>query len=1136
LTSIDSYNLLYLLLIPHCIKYQPLAELLRQAAVEDFSNLTLIEYIGSRFPIKKTQTVMLRTTSYSRPDKKRNPSLLKVFKKGGKDAETTNTAPNTPEEETGVTVVANEVDPSHELLSPLTLQQVPSPLRGDDVSNFTKSSAVREEKKEDPSVPGDQTVEDVVSKTLNFFDDMCAIPQIPQISSDHGVESIAASSIKKYPHLAIQESSYTGAAASDDNTTSPSLPSVTTANSSVDPSTRYSNSYVSSYNNKLSNKTGDNATTAHDHENFEVVLDPASMTKEEKMKSMKPNRGKRWNRISKSLASSLSSPSLKKEKNQSVKGGTRNDENSGYQKSGSNKTSSIELKEPPTLTQDEFDDAPLDEEIGRLIGINESDQHHHEGDCPENNKHKDSKTSTSVGGPKVLAKKIWKNCKKIPITARHKGEVNQQSHRAEVDSEAAVARSLEANSSLEEQEFLQLGCPKQDVEPILEENESEDDADFDGTNELNSKDKEQRSSMAKAWNNIFASVTNTLDPEMSAEKSSNAIKTKSHANNISEPLSTNLLEEQNDLQNEEVLVPEGQSVEVSSGHANKKTPQRRTASLGGRLKKIQKSAYFKSSRKGAKNNKVSDPSKAENGASGNSTVAEYSVASPGGVTTEKFSASSTELLKKPKVVWKSVVDSNSGRTYYYHRKTRETTWTKPEALKRYEVANKKWLDATVGASSANETERKQEGETKDEERASTASIRSASWPKTASSKDAERNGKANTTDILRTSTPPVEKNSMTPLQMSDSLIRETKKQGSSTVREDVVIRSNNEENGAEKETKVRPEKTKQPFDESKPFDESTPFDEPLADNGPGLLFLPRSPARFGRTMTYMSKASARSALTDRTEKIRNTGKGKLSSINPINENSSTATSISSFHDVERYNLGRGATPAYRVPSRVPVHRERQLMVEELTDARLSAESYEGNAGEKRGRIVRGRAREIEPAPEVLYDGDNETLDDYGASTFDNDTYGTDSVSALSENDTDFLSRRDNFDQARRRALDAAIEIEDWDLAAALSDGMRAVNLPGGYEKAHSSWNQSELDKFIANNDWNAVKSYIARMREQSKKEQGNGASSGKGQAASANKRVGSRSQIQHREMMSESSWSGSDSQSSYETYDSESEI
>jgi hypothetical protein len=209
------------------------------------------------------------------------------------------------------------------------------------------------------------------------------------------------------------------------------------------------------------------------------------------------------------------------------------------------------------------------------------------------------------------------------------------------------------------------------------------------------------------------------------------------------------------------------------------------------------------------------------------------------------------------------------------------------------------------------------------------------------------------------------------------------------------------------------------------------------------------------------------------------------------------------------------------------------MVEELTDSRISAESYEGN-GERRGRIVRGRAKErtevLKTHNDTVYDGDNETDDGNGTSAYENDTYGTDSVSALSENDADFFHRRDNFEQARRRALDDAIEREDWDLAAALSEGMRAANLPGGYEKAHTSWNQSELDKFIANNDWSAVKSYIARMREMSKTK-----SRGPTERNSANKNIGARSQLQHKDLMSESSWT-SGSESSYESYDSESEI
>lgn len=951
---------------------------------------------------------------------------MKVFKKGGKEAEATKTAPNTPEEEdAGVTVVANEIDPVQDLLSPLTMQQIPSPLRGDHRSTSfgdhrstsyprkKSPSEVREEKKEDPLAPRDPNADDVVSKTLNFFEDMCNMPQIPEIASEGGATSSV--SIKNQRHLLInQESCITGMVTNDDYTYSPSLPSETTGNTSADPSTRgYSTSHVSANinNNKkklLSNKA-DSQNAAHNHENFEVVLDPASIPKEEKQ-TAKQQRGQRWKDNIKSLTSSISQ---KKEKND-----------------GSGPVS--ENKEALTPNREEVDDAPLDEEIGRLLGANESD----------GADEKEPKSSTGVGGPKVLAKKIWKKAKKIP-TALHKGEL--QSHRAEVDCDAAVARSLEAKKATEDQDIVQTD-PKDDMDPLLEGHETEED-----NAELCGADTP---SMANAWNNIIGSVTNTTEPDATSNKSPGANDPETRENATPEP----------QRKTEEAVVPAGQSVEVSTTTGNKK-PQRRGTSLGRRLKKIQ---VFKSKKGDKKGVKQSSDSKLVSSAS---------------------TDSSSELVQKPKQVWKAVVDPNTGRTYYYHRKTRETTWTKPEAFARYEVEYKKWLDTTAAASNETALDEK-----KDE------------TPREVLANDG---GNA----MLHSSTPPV---STIPLQMPDSPVKAAKKQDSKPKQENVVRETKKVERAADKETKAAPEKIKQTVDESKPFDEATPFDEPMSDNGPGLLFLPRSPARFGRTMTYMSKASARSALTDRTEKIKNTGKGKFSAFNSISENVS-----SNFDD-----------PAYRVPSRVPVHRERQLMVEELTDARLNAESYEGNAGERRGRIVRGRAtEEVEPTPEVMYDGDNDTLDDYGTSTYDNDTYGTDSVSALSENDTDFLSRRDNFDQARRRALDAAIEIEDWDLAAALSDGMRAVNLPGGYEKAHSSWNQSELDKFIANNDWTAVKSYIARMRDLSKKEQATGASS-------FNKRLGSQSQIQHRDVLSESSWSGSDSQSSYddETYDSESEI
>lgn len=45
---------------------------------------------------------------------------------------------------------------------------------------------------------------------------------------------------------------------------------------------------------------------------------------------------------------------------------------------------------------------------------------------------------------------------------------------------------------------------------------------------------------------------------------------------------------------------------------------------------------------------------------------------------------------KPKAVWRAVKDPKSGNFYYYHRTTRETTWTKPEEYVAYERAMEKY--------------------------------------------------------------------------------------------------------------------------------------------------------------------------------------------------------------------------------------------------------------------------------------------------------------------------------------------------------------------------------------------------------------------------------------------------------------
>eukprot|EP00536_Pseudo-nitzschia_multiseries_P001507 jgi/Psemu1/3448/gm1.3448_g len=1209
--------------------------------------------------------------------RKKNPSLMKVFKKGGKDAHPelpmARTAPNTPEEETGVTILANEVDPLTDPLSQLMFSP-PSPLRGHHRSYSSKASAsasasaspsspsyaAREEKKEDVSpatVASDETVVDVVSKTLNFFDDMCQLP-VGIAGGESEFEGATESSVD-HPPLLTNESSRSGY---DESTTLPSLRSeFSTADHTRTTNGSHTNSASSKPKGGASPTLGKNKgiprSPSHDHENFEVVLDPASLLKDEAFgnasanakgiakgnvnpSKTKPTKAKRWPRLSKSLSSSLSAQRKEQYHNEPP--------TTGNAASPAPEPSYVaEPVDPVPLSVLQDLEMPMDEEMDRLLGTANSNsipkpQHDapEEGGAPESGglsstavAAKEVKSSSSGGGsssvvvgPKVLAKKIWKKAKKI---GQHGEKKQPQSHHhAEVDTEAAVARrSMERHrKNFEEQDFLNQGCPKQDVEPILEENESDIDGDIEpatrkSASALNESELENEhehephaSSMANAWNNIFTSITNSLDPELSGADACGVtggsrnvkalVNSSTDSSNLNSSTDSSNLSLSMDYEGDETLDTSGESepnrkpvaaarveapseaqqqqlpsVEVSndedpSDTKKAKASPSKTFLLGSRLKKIQKNAYFKRA------SKAKGKSKQSNESNRKGAQQQPESQSPA-IGTKQADDSSPVSLVPPKVTWKAVVDPNSGRTYYYHRKTRETTWTKPEEFKQYQMDYKKWLRAMAAATPAEREaaealaesctaraapteETKEEEKPSDPKATSNANAASActpSWPGSGETTD----GTADEDAVPRTSSNALERCVMLPLQMTDNtstdeVTKSKSEQGTASKKiEPIPEESANEDHekeeteevkGKAKETVAAQNNNKQqPFDESKPFDESTtPFDEPMADTGPGLLFLPRSPKRLGRTMTYMSKASARSALTDRTEKIKNTGKGKFSAIRAINGigNRSAATSISSYDQ----------SHSPRVPSRVPVVRERQLMVEELTDARISAESYEGVAGEKRGRIVKGRARDEQPNIQtrhthshahahthaheaVLYDGDNDTqtLDDYAASTFDNETYGTDSVSALSENDTDFLSRRDNFDQARRRALDAAIEIEDWDLAAALTDGMRAANLPGGYERAHSSWNQSELDKFIANNDWTAVKSYIAKMRE--KQQRGIGMSSrrkGHGHASSANKRVGSRSQIQHRDIMSEDSWSGSDSESSYETYDSESQV
>ncbi len=204
-------------------------------------------------------------------------------------------------------------------------------------------------------------------------------------------------------------------------------------------------------------------------------------------------------------------------------------------------------------------------------------------------------------------------------------------------------------------------------------------------------------------------------------------------------------------------------------------------------------------------------------------------------------------------------------------------------------------------------------------------------------------------------------------------------------------------------------------------------------------------------------------------------------------------------------------------------RDRELVVEEFTtNSRLKKENFDRPSNRRASHAPRDET-------ESSYNGDNDETDDN-----DTGTFGEDSISALSEVDGDF-QRREQMDLVRQRLVEEANE-------APVSQSV-ARGQP-------SEWKQSELDKFISENGWDAVASYVSKMKDGSEERsskvssQSAAARATGGQATKtvpknespkkihhppfAQRKFGARSQLQHSELREDSSC---ESESSYESDD-----
>jgi hypothetical protein len=488
-------------------------------------------------------------------------------------------------------------------------------------------------------------------------------------------------------------------------------------------------------------------------------------------------------------------------------------------------------------------------------------------------------------------------------------------------------------------------------------------------------------------------------------------------------------------------------------------------------------------------------------------------------------------MKPPKPTWKSAIDPTTGLPYYYHRMTRQTTWNKP---KDFDTQQEQWQhyqqlkrNAGVTEQPASATLPKPEALSKEKRTMS----------KEKQKRIKERQPVDNHVDvagILRKKSP---RDFMPNVWQSKQKI----------VRLLTIMNPPNAES-VEKLMKQYEGREDELLSALEELVDSQPFDEPMQTEGSMassdvIEDLPSLPEvmpdeSYNRIRTEATATSGfLSQKTEKTEKHRNTGPPDSTLLSqeqqaPLSTSTSFSSNIESHDDMAGEDPSTGKNnvqvdyQAINHPKLKAVRRDRELVVEEFTNSRLKKENYDVGSRSSNRRRANGKASKDEA--ESSYNGDNDETDD-------GETYGEDSISALSEAEGDF-NRREHIELVRQRVVEEANETRLTPKAARVQP---------------SEWKQSELDKFISENGWDAVASYVSRMKDSkdgtgskvSAQTNGQRKESSKADPTTdsigrpsvkvhhppyAQRKFGARSQLQHSNIGDDSSW---ESESSYESDD-----
>ena len=560
----------------------------------------------------------------------------------------------------------------------------------------------------------------------------------------------------------------------------------------------------------------------------------------------------------------------------------------------------------------------------------------------------------------------------------------------------------------------------------------------------------------------------------------------------------------------------------------------------------------------------------------------------------------------PKPVWKEALDPTTGRTYYYHRLTRKATWTKPSSLRVDEESGVEILpEMKEFGTSARKDKKKRKTKTNVPKKTKELNASQDKIVEHSRSVDvsAEKQRKieegdfssGNKYSILKKKT--LQKD-YTPedrakkVEITQLLAKMAPPDSSS------IVKVMQQYDGREDELldQLRDMVESKPFDEPIPTAHSycsselppdeerymetlsnyadhiensvepvvshiVPFAKPV---GP-LTMQPNSPLQVARMRTSQSNVTGVSNRTERTEQTAKAGNLMgVVAFEPIaEEHKSTATDLSS--DEECY-LPISARIA-RVTPRISVRtsRTRELRVEEFSSSSLGLrkERFNDKSNYSPPRTEKQKPLRIAPKdssrrPSPASNTSTLSADRDEAET---DAFASDSVSALSQSDIEFNNRKENFDKARRKALDLAIRKKDWQTAAEVTNDIRGFSRSVASSRTSSTdtasaeeWTQGELDQFISENDWDAVAKYIAYMRDSNCKSsripprptskftskqqipiyshpvqptRSMDTSSASSSTSAYHKKFGARSQLQHNELHSVSSWESESESSEY---------